>query len=571
MNEEPIHPKESLLPLVVTQPIIMDQNETDTQLSELIDHLLRDYENNLQITSKSNTPIHVDEIASRIARIYELARKVIDWKEDNVLRRSAIERILKRILFTKIAGSSFTQGVSAQQISEIVTIDLIRGGHLPNDEISRESLPILTRRLAKYIYILEQTKFQTNDPLLIKRKINFYTFVIEVAACEVEDVLTNPHKENSLILTMSQFMNDRIRIIPEQTLSPEDKYTQVYIAVCRKLYELDDPYIMYLLFQFQFPEWKTTDEEFTKWLQQNFLSVWEKTELVLKHPLEKDFNAICGQYDTIFMLIGDYSDAMKESPKSLRSGIKHKSQFLSILGTAYDKRYKTLKTRLLRLGIFSTLSVFLSNGFTFFLIEVPLASIFGEGFNLLTTIMDYMIPTILMFILVSIIKPPGEKNKAKVMKAIEQVVYANDSMQYIEIQANKKRHPIIMGIISIIYISLIFIMFGLVGSLFYIAHLPITSVFFDTFTMALTVFAAVVIRNKSKELTIDQKTHFLEFLLDMISVPIAKIGSFFAAKWKEYNVIAIFFNFVIETPFAIIIDFIESWSQFIKDRRSELH
>ena len=56
----------------------------------------------------------------------------------------------------------------------------------------------------------------------------------------------------------------------------------------------------------------------------------------------------------------------------------------------------------------------------------------------------------------------------------------------------------------------------------------------------------------------------------MISVPIAKIGSVFAAKWKEYNVVAFLFTFIIETPFAVIVDLIEQWSLFLKERRAEI-
>jgi hypothetical protein len=96
-------------------------------------------------------------------------------------------------------------------------------------------------------------------------------------------------------------------------------------------------------------------------------------------------------------------------------------------------------------------------------------------------------------------------------------------------------------------------------------------VVFDTFTIALTVFAAVTIKNKSRELNVDEQSSVQDFLLDIISVPIAKVGSILAAKWKEYNVIAIFFNFVVETPFALILNFIQGWSEFIKERRSELH
>ena len=57
----------------------------------------------------------------------------------------------------------------------------------------------------------------------------------------------------------------------------------------------------------------------------------------------------------------------------------------------------------------------------------------------------------------------------------------------------------------------------------------------------------------------------------MISVPIAKVGSIFAKKWKEYNVVAILFNFVVETPFAVVLNVVQGWSEFINEKKSELH
>lgn len=120
------------------------------------------------------------------------------------------------------------------------------------------------------------------------------------------------------------------------------------------------------------------------------------------------------------------------------------------------------------------------------------------------------------------------------------------------------------------YILTTLLAFAGIAFVFYIARLPITSVIFDTFTIALTVFAAVVIKNKSKELNVDEHADIHDFLLDIVAVPIAKVGSVFARKWKEYNIIAIFFNFVIETPLVVVLDFIQGWSEYIKERKSEL-
>ena len=73
-------------------------------LTPEFERLTKTYIRGLQSAKVTVTPIHVDEIASRIAKFYEMVRKVVDWKDDNVLRRSAIERALKRTLFPKLSG-----------------------------------------------------------------------------------------------------------------------------------------------------------------------------------------------------------------------------------------------------------------------------------------------------------------------------------------------------------------------------------------------------------------------------------------------------------------------------------
>ncbi len=542
-----------------------------TPINAHIHQLIQQYIRTSEEKAKDVTPIHVDEIASKVARLYELLRKVVDWKEDAVLRRSAIERILKRMIFTKISGISFSHGMKEETVAEIVTMDLIRGGHLPNDTIPREYIPKVAVCLKKYFAIFEHTRFNDNDPLMIKEKINFFTFVLEIAACEIEEILSEPTKENLILLTMANIMNERIRVIPDTILSPEEQYTQTYIACCRTLYDLDDAFIAYQLFKYQYPEWRRSTPEFSVFLQQNIRALKQHTDNLLEHPLRKKFNAICEAMDTVFMLLDDLIEEHKENPQVLASVLEDKNRVQELIGVYYDRRYATLKNRLFRYGIFSTLSVFLSNSFTFFLVEIPMAELFYEGFDLFTTAIDFLVPTALMFAMVSIIRPPPASNRQKAIEATMNFIYGTGKRKHMEIYAHQKRHPVLMMMVTILYVAMTLFMFSVVAWIFWFARLPVTSVIFDTFTIALTIFAAVLIRNKSKELSVDDKMHMWDFFLDTISIPVAKIGSFLAAKWKEYNIIAIFFNFVIETPFAFLVDFVESWSQYLKDRRAELH
>ncbi len=520
---------------------------------------------------KEKAAIHVDEIASKIAYLYERIRKIIDWKEENLLRRNAIERILKRSLISELSKINFVPEVESGQIAEPLVLELIRGGHLPNDEIPVQKIDEVKTVLEKYIFFIKNAPFPANSSFPIKKRINFYDWVLEIAACEIEEVLAPPVRENALIETMTVLLNERTRIIPEGQISQEDQLIQTYIACHRTLFDLDDSIITYHLLKYRFSNWLNPTPTGLEEINKNIFSIWEAIGKELTHPLGREFFNIAERIDTVFTLLADVFDfAGKESLK-ISETIIDRQNFSDLLARFYQKRYKTLKSRLFKLAIFSTLSVFVSNWFTFFIVEVPLAKLFCEGFNPLAAAIDFIVPSLAMFVLVAIIRPPGASNLKKVIETTFSFIYPDEEKEIYEIKIKKKRRPLTSFIIFLIYTITCLATFWAVAWIFYKATLPITSVIFDTLTIAINVFAALAIRNKSREITVEDKTSFWEFLIDIVSLPVAEVGSWLAKKWKEYNVVSVFFNVVVEMPFVTVIKFVEDWRNFLKEKKAEMH
>jgi len=513
------------------------------------------------------TPIHVDEITSKLARFYEATRKVINWKDDNALRRGAIERILKRLLFAKAAGIT-TDSISADDLAERVTLELIRGGHLPNDTVPRESLTHVSTALKKYLYFLDNTSnYKVHE---VKLKLNYTNFILEIASCEIEEILTNPIKEYALIQAMVSIFEERVEILSEEKLDADEKQKYVFASVCRALFDLDDNFIIYHILGSQYPHWHNPSDEQTKAMAETLLTEWKQFETEINGPKVRKFIGISEHMNTMFLLIDDVLETLQKTPEKIIKVFESKKLLKKHIEKAYNHRHKTLKRRLFRLGVFSTLSVFLSNWFTFFVVEIPLAKIFYEEFNLVAAIADFLIPTFVMFVLVMIIKPPSKDNASKVLTKTLGIIYLDEKHEQFQIRIREDKLSFIKVLLYSLYVYSMILVFLLIGYVFYLARLPMTSVIFDTFTIALTVYAAVAIKNKARELSVADSTSWGDFLLDIISVPIAKVGSIFAKKWKEYNIASILFNFLVETPFVVILDFIQEWSEFIKERKTEL-
>jgi len=538
-----------------------------------LQRLIRIYQESFLPPKKREfAPIHVDEIASKVAYLYERIRKIIDWKEENLLRRSAIERILKRHFIFEVSGLDFIFKVKIEEVAESLVLELVRGGHLPNDTIPRDKIFEVDKIVKKYLFLLKNAPYpRENSSFPLKERVNFYDWILEVAACEIEEVLTPPLRENALIETMTALMAERIRLTPQELLNEEEKLIQTYIACHRTLFDLDDAIITYHLLKYHYAQWIKPDEIFLKDTAKNIFLIKKEIENELSHPLGKEFFNICEKTDTIFVLLDDILCSFKENPAAIPQVFSDKETFVQLLTNFYQKRLVTLKSRLFKLAVFSTLSVFVANWFTFFIVEVPLASIFYEGFNLIAALTDFIVPTLAMFFLVSIIRPPSMSNLKEVIRLALGFVYPQEQKDIYEIRIKKKRKTLTNFIIIFLYVLACIIFFFGVAWVFYKASIPITSVIFDTLTIAINIFAALVIRNKARELTVEEKTGFWEFLLDIMTLPVAKVGSWFARKWKEYNVVAIFFNVVIETPFVTFIEFIENWREYLKEKKAEIH
>jgi len=59
-------------------------------------------------------------------------------------------------------------------------------------------------------------------------------------------------------------------------------------------------------------------------------------------------------------------------------------------------------------------------------------------------------------------------------------------------------------------------------------------------------------------------------IINVFTVPVAKVGGFLSSKWKEYNVVSIFTNYLVEVPLVGMLDFTEMWSKFMKEKKAEI-
>ena len=504
--------------------------------------------------------IHVDEVASTVAAFYEKIRGVVDWHEEHLLRKRAIERILKRrLLLNENSG----------EIAVSLVLELIRGGHFPNDFIPETKIDEVQRLIDKYVFILENSPYPARE----KNKTQLYDWILGIAACELEEILSPSIREKALIDYMTELMKEKIKVVEGvfvvKGLKEEEKNTQVYLAVQRALFMLDPHIISYNLLRIRYPEWSNLSPALLQEIAENIYSLQEKIEKDLNHPLADKFYKICEKYDTPYLIL---SDIISENPSEAEKIISQPETLESRIRQAYNKRAATIKSRLGRAAFYATLSIFITNVFSLYIIEVPLAKLLWGHFTPLSIAINIFFPTLLMFFLIATIKLPPKENIDVTVMEVTKIVYEGKKKDVYEIKIYPKKGFITRTIIVIFYITSFSLLCWAISWALSKIYLPPTSHIIFIIFISLIAFTGTKIRQRAKEIEIiERKESFLYFFVDLIAVPITQFGKWLSLRWRKINVISRFFTLLIDLPFQLFVEFLEQWRYFLKEKREEIH
>lgn len=512
----------------------------------------------------SNT-IQVDEVALSVAAFYEKVRTVVEWKEEHLMRRAAIIRKLKRRFFD-LELNSFPE---ENDVAEGLVLELIRGGHFPNGKIEESKIKDVQKIISKYIFIIKNNSENRGG----KNGMNFYNWLLDVAACEIEDELAPAIKEKALIEYMFWQMVDKIKvsekIFEKKLLRKGDVNIQIYIAVCQALFKLDKPIISYNLIKYKYPKWQNASYELVSEVSRNIFLVWQELENDFVNPLLNKFYAVCERYDTPYLLLGDILS--QGQPAQIGREILDPAVLEKRIKETYKKRLATLKTRISRAAVYSTISIFATKIISLVILEWLIGVATNNEINPGILVADILIPTVLMFLMVMLIKKPSQANLNLVVVETMKITYKKEVPDTYEIKLNRKKSFATRVILSLAYALSSLITFGAIIYTLHYFGFPPTSIVIDVIFIALILFAGTAVAKRAQELTMEpEKEGFLGFVADIFFLPVQVFGKWLSNTWKQYNAIAAFFNALIDMPFTAFVEFLEGWRYFIKERKEEI-
>ncbi|MFH1233815.1 MAG: hypothetical protein V1649_04180 [Patescibacteria group bacterium] len=518
--------------------------------------------NNKKADNEDDAPkIKVSDLISRLAFYYEKIRNSVDYKEEHLLRKNAIQRILNRHII--IEGT--IRELKAKEIAKHLLIELIRAAYLPNNKILETKIDEVAIIINKYIKFkkLCQQKLNNNSD----KKNKTVKWILALAASEIEEKLSSDLVVQRIINNAYELLSANIKF-PE--LYQKDKEIQIYIGIHQIYLKFDRDMLEFQLFKYFIANWNNAgDNELSNAinnLDQLRLSINQQ----ISHPLAFQLAKIINQYMVFYTIL---SDVIEDNPVEVYEKLREDPKaFQQLVKKFCDLRYQSASARLKRAAVRSIIYIFLTKMILVFLLEIPVTTWLNETINNISLAINICFPPFLLFLIVLLTRVPSNKNSARIIDGVEEILFKEKQRhEPFELRQPTKRNKGVNTIFGVFYAITFFISFYIVIWFLDKIHFTFVSILIFLFFLTSVSFFGTRIRKVAREMfVIERKENIINLIIDFFFTPVVVVGKWLNEKVSHINIFIFILDFIIEAPFKIFVEIAEDWTKYIRERKEEI-
>lgn len=502
--------------------------------------------------------IKVSYAARSISFLYEKIRNIVDYKDEYLFRKFAIERILNRVVF--IEGKR-------ENLGEFILTELVRGRYFPNDSIGIEKIGVVDGIIYKYLAILDNADLAKHSEKNVHQAINW---MVSAAAFEIDKNLSSYEKEEAL----AEFMYDTVKkdiAVGDGFLSERDVIVQVYLAIMRSIFKADRAILSFYLLKMYWPDLfsgtasSASMAEFGK----NIFSIKNTIDREIDHSAGEKFFRFIKKRAVVYLIVFDL--ITKKTAEIHQKMTSDKLAFLGEVQQAASSRYKKAREVLSRSFKRSVLYIFITKIILAFIIEVPYELYMFDAVNRQTLAINVIFHPVLLYAVGSSIKTPKKKNTAQIIREAEYIIYKKKVSELPPYYAKFSFSRSSGKIFWFLYLIMFVVTFG--ALVYILDYLNFNAVSGGLFILFLSVvsFFAFKIGYPVRELTVvDKRDSLIDVLSDFFYLPIVHFGRWMAERFSQVNIFVFILDFIIEVPFKSFMKIFDDWVKFLKEKREEM-
>lgn len=520
-----------------------------SNLSKLANLLVTSFEKE-EIKSQTKHGINVNRFVSEIATWYEKFRNAMDYREEEVVRRAAIERILKRRLIF---------GGNGEKIAPALMRELLWARYFPDASITEEEVKRIAHTIDLYLKLRES--------LLVRQKeirINVDTLIYQLLSSQLEITLNKSRDIELISNFIFHLLRNRVTIKDD---SEETRDIQVFIAVRRAFAKDDIAFLRFHLFEQYFGK---VSEENMPSIAQNFSKGYKELERQINYPLKERIISYTKKQLPPFLI---FAQILRKQRGSMRSLIANTAEFQNSVFAEATSRYKTISSKVRTAIIRSVIFILLTKFIFAFSVEATYDNIFLGHVAWNSLVINIVVPPLLMVIASLFIRTPDHNNTKRIYDKIMSIVFVDrpelDRPLILSLKPDR-RHPILNSIFTLLWWGGFIVSFGLIISVLNKLQFSIASQGIFIFFMAIISFFTYRISQTASSYTVPAKQSFFAPIMDFFFMPIIKVGRRFTEGLSQINIFLYVFDYLIETPFKELFGFLEQWFFFLQTKREEM-
>lgn len=526
--------------------------KTTNEMAWLADIYSQDYSIK---APKDVEKIKLSQLVSKLGFIYEKFRNAIDYNDEHLVRRNSIERFLRRQIL-------MLQEHEPEKISQALIYEFIRARYLPNDALPETFITEIAHPIGKYLIIIHYIN-QTKPPKANK----LIDWLIGVASSEINEKITPTVKESAMANLMYSHLIDSIAF-KKVTIDEKERNLQVYLAVLRTLLKADLSTIRYFLLKLYVPNWNALNQQEVENFCQSINAVKNKIENNLSHPIGFQLTRTIRTQSVFFGILREVMESNKDNLPEILADRELLNEKITAVITA---NYKKIKSKLIGTIFRVILYILFTKTILAFIVELPYDHFVLGQIHWGALITNVVFHPVLMFIIAMTIRIPGAKNTELIISEINKIVYGEERKIIFKAKALMNRGSVSYFIFNSIYAIMFGISFGLVIMILRTFNFNIMSGLLFVFFLTIVSFFGFRLRNLAKQLSVmPKKDNLFSFIVDFLSLPIIRVGRFFSSNFAKINIFLFILDFLIETPFKLLVEFLEKAVSFINEKREEI-
>ncbi len=500
--------------------------------------------------------ISVSQTVTFFALAYERIRNAVEYRDAHLIRRASIERILRRRMSMNPDGTN--EG-------ENIVRELLWARYFPNESLGAFHAEQVQKVIDVYKKILDQLLVGQTT----KSRIYIRQFLIHMMSSEIEETLQPQEAKQHSLFTfyMFQVLKDKIKI--EKT-TEDEKNASFFVAIEKSFNQSDIAYLRYHLYTlWHKPLSKQKEQEIDKLIPE-LHNLFIKIDNVINNPNVDRLRRFVNFHKAPFLIL---TELLKRRGDEAKKILTDKELLWNDVEQLCREKYAFTQDKLRMLALKAIVYIFITKMLLAIVLEYPVSLFLYGEVDYFSLTANTISPPLLMFLIATFTKIPDAKNTKRIFDRIIEILDSNNEFETtisLVTRENKVQNPSRIFTFTVFYSMTFIITFGLLNTLLGMFGFNAISKLLFMFFISVVTFFAYRIRQTAKQYQLPEGEAAFRPFTDFFFMPILSVGKFLSRSLSHLNFVTFIFDFIIEAPFKMIIEVVEEWISFVRQKRDEI-